>query len=293
MASVCMASPSPGNTKQEKPKIGKAKNWQFTLNEVDKYEELKAYITGLKSNNYFISCKEIAPSTKHEHIHIYAQFTNCILPSIKKSCGAHIEACKGSPQQNINYIKKDGNIIDEIGNVRLSGNPTIREIENMSREEIKDLPWQIRNTAIKIKDEQELDISLDDIFKPNMKVYWITGPSGAGKSHKAFKMASDLGFEKINIVKYDGSFWHGIGLCKIAIYDDFRDSHMKPSEFINFIDYNVHPLNIKGGSKLNKYEVIIITSVQNPHWIYQGINDIEPHKQWLRRMTIIELDETR
>ena len=55
-----------------------------------------------------------------------------------------------------------------------------------------------------------------------------------------------------------------VGDSPIALYDDFRDSHMKPSEFINFIDYNVHGLNIKNGEIQNNYKYIIITSVQDP-----------------------------
>ena len=94
-----MASPSAGNTIQ--PRLPKARDWQLTLNEIDRYEELKGYITGLKSNNYFIACKEKAPTTGHEHIHIYAQFTSGISLSLKKTCGAHIEKCRGTPQQNV------------------------------------------------------------------------------------------------------------------------------------------------------------------------------------------------
>ena len=86
------------------------------------------------------------------------------------------------------------------------------------------------------------------------------------------------------------TFWHGLGDGKgCAIYDDFRDSHMKPSEFINFIDYNIHPMNLKGGSIMYRFSHIIITSVQNPKRIYGGMYDDEPRKQWLRRMSIIEL----
>ena len=90
------------------------------------------------------------------------------------------------------------------------------------------------------------------------------------------------------MIKHEGDFWNGTGSAKIAIYDEFRDSSMKPSEFINFIDYNVHTLNIKGGSIINRYELIIITSVQNPKYIYSNVGD-EPRKQWLRRMEVIDM----
>ena len=63
---------------------------------------------------------------------------------------------------------------------------------------------------------------------------------------------------------------------------------MKPNDFIKFIDYNRHGLNIKGGSVMNNYELIIITSIFHPNKIYSGINE-ESKQQWLRRMEIIDL----
>ena len=94
------------------------------------------------------------------------------------------------------------------------------------------------------------------------------------------------------MVKHNNDFWDkkGVGDGRgAAIYDEFRDSHVKASEFINFIDYNRHYLNVKGGSQMNNFNRIIITSVQHPEHIYAGIADEEPRKQWLRRMNIIDL----
>lgn len=66
-----------------------------------------------KSLSYAIACLELAPSTGHQHIHIYIHFNNAIKLDPTKLLGAHLEVCKGSPKQNIDYIKKDGNIIWE------------------------------------------------------------------------------------------------------------------------------------------------------------------------------------
>lgn len=284
-----VTAPCSGNTRPSRPK---ARHFQLTLNEIEKYDQLKSYLTGLKTNNYFISCKETAPTTGHEHIHIYAQFTQSIALGITKLCGAHVEICRGTPQQNVDYIKKDGAILDEIGEVRFSGNPTIRDIKNMTSDEIDELPWQMHNTAMKIHQQKSNDIKISDIYKPNLKVTYIYGRSGFGKTRSAFKYIMDnYGDVEINMVKYENSFWQGIGESKICVYDDFRDSHMRASEFINFIDYNIHTLNTKGGYVQNKYEIIIITSVQNPYDLYRGMCDNEPRTQWLRRMEIIELTE--
>lgn len=283
-------APSSGNTKPSpRPK---GRHFQLTLNEPDKYDTLKTYLTNLKTNNYFISCKETAPTTGHQHIHIYVQFTQYIALGITKLCGAHVEVCRGSPQQNVEYIKKDGEILDEIGTCRVAGNPTIKEIKEMNMEEIDELPWQMHNTALKIKEREANNIDIDELTK-EVTVYYIYGPSGVGKTERAKEIVRE-NIEKygrlINMVKFDGHFWSGTCPgCKIAIYDDFRDSDMKPNEFIHFIDYNVHPMNIKGSSMLNKYELIIITSVQPLERIYGNMRDSEPRKQWLRRVVAINM----
>lgn len=285
MATSIATTPLAGNTIQPMVKLPKARDWQLTLNEVDKYNDLKGYLTGLKSNNYYIACKEIAPTTGHEHIHIYVQFTNSISLSIKKTCGAHIEKCRGTPQQNVEYIKKDGNILDEIGTVRKSGCPSIADVKKMTHEERDELPIQYANVVRHLNEESEESIDIDDIHK-EVKVYYIYGESGVGKSKRAYELAKELGFTKIHQVKHESTFWHGLGHgMGCAIYDDFRDSHMKASEFINFIDYNVHPMNKKGGSVLNRFDTIIITSVQDPVKIYSNMDD-EPRKQWMRRIKV-------
>ena len=58
---------------------------------------------------------------------------------------------------------------------------------------------------------------------------------------------------------------------------------MKPTELINFIDYNRHIMNIKGGSVRNNYKLIYITSLQSPEQIYTKVPE-ETQKQWLRRI---------
>lgn len=104
------------------------------------------------------------------------------------------------------------------------------------------------------------------------------------------KIIADEKIEEFEEVKHIGDFWQGIvdgtGAC---VYDDWRDSHLKASEFINFIDYRIHNLNIKGGNVKNKYNIIIISTVQDPNQIYSSLEG-EPRKQWLRRMNIIDMN---
>jgi len=282
MATNGMATERLGNTK--------ARRFQLTLNEVPKYPQLLEYLTSINSLKYLISCKEVAPTTGHEHIHIFICLSQPMKLSVKKTCGAHIEHCLGSVQQNIDYIRKDGNILDEIGEVprERGGSHTVSELKKIESPE--DIEWREYNTWKKIHDEKANDIDITTWYKPEVKVTYVWGDSGVGKSKYVHDRCIEEGITTVNIVKHSGDFWHGIGSAECAIYDDFRPSDMKPSEFINFIDYNKHALNVKGGSKQNIYKRIFITSVVDPEYLYSGIASDEPRKQWMRRMEIVKLE---
>ena len=282
-----------GNTKQ----ILSSRHFQLTLNQVGYYEDLISYLSKLKTLDYLISCKEIAPTTGHEHIHIYIHFKNCHHLHIDKLYGAHVEVCNGSPQQNYNYIIKDGNIIDEIGTRPTKGGRTIKDVMNMSIDERNNLPIAYKNIIDKINSQELAEVdNIDDVNK-DIHVYYIQGPSGSGKTERAKKLIREYKAlhpdYKINFyLKYENGFYAGATGAKIGCYDDFRDSHMKASEFINLIDYNKHMMNIKGGHVMNNYELLIITSIQPINDIYKGLG-AEPSKQWTRRVEVIDLFDNK
>lgn len=301
MATTDTATTGSGNTKQTP---GKARNFILTINEksLEHYEDIKDYILNLKSNNYYLCCEHIGQENKHYHI--YCQFKTPIKLSVKKLYGAHYEKSFGSAQQNISYVKAEDSkhkklgitsaLIDEEGTPKINGGfHTVKDIKEMNEDELEDIPAMYYNTAKKIKADAEANIDIDDWHK-DVKVYWISGPSGIGKSNEAkniVKKLKDKFGTKVNIIKYVNGFYIGVSTAKIAIYDDFRDSHMKPSEFINLIDYNKHYMNVKGNQVMNNYLLIIFTSVQRLSKIYLGLKDEEPRIQWERRIEEIKLGE--
>lgn len=275
-----------GNTT---PSTFRARTFLLTLNEVDKFDFLLSEIQKLKSCDYYIASKELAPTTGHEHIHMYIHFESSYKLNKKIiNTGVHVDICRGSPKQCIDYVKKDGNVICEHGSQPHQGKLTVDELRNMSIDEV---PAQLYNIKKKIDAENSIDVEIDDWAK-SIKVVYICGPSGIGKTELAKQYVREHKNQygtKVNLVKHIGDFWHNVkSNGMIAIYDEFRDSHMKASEFINFIDYNKHSLNTKGGDCTNDYQLIIITSVQTPYEIYKGMNH-EAREQWLRRMEIINL----
>ena len=207
--------------------------FQLTLNQPECFDAVRVYLMSLKAFRYGIACREEAPSTGHKHVHIYVQFARSVRMCIKELLGAHIEKCRGSPQQNVAYIKKDGDIIWETGELVLKGGKTIDQIKKMSKDERDQLPAIYYNIVQKINTIENNDINIDEIFKDKMEVIYIYGDSGIGKSKKAIEICREKGYQKINMVKFINNFWNGVGESEACIYDDFRDSDLKASEFIN------------------------------------------------------------
>lgn len=168
---------------------------------------------------------------------------------------------------------------------------TIDELKNMSDADIIERDARCHRAYINARQLLKTSIHVDDWAK-DVKVYWIQGPSGVGKSTRATQIIRDNGHiygYTFNPIAFRGDFFHGVGSAKIALYDEFRDSHMPASTFISFIDYNKQLMNVKGGSYLNEYNLIIITSIQNLHEIYSNVTG-EPRTQWLRRIEVIDLN---
>ena len=278
-----------------------SRNFILTLNEkcLEYYADIYHYLTTLAGLVYILVTEHLG--TDNKHYHIYVQYQNSKKLSIKKLKGAHVEKCYGSAQKNIAYLMAEDDKhreegvtavkIDEQGRPNLKGDYSVETLLDI--QDKRDLcDYRMYNTWRRLHEEDEADIDVDDIQK-DVLVYWIQGPSGVGKTNRAKDIVRENAEKfgrKVNFIKYENSFYLGVGNADVAIYDDFRDSHMKPSEFINLIDYNKHYMNIKGGSKLNKYKLVIITSVQKLNMIYRRMNDLEePQKQWLRRIKLIDM----
>lgn len=291
----------PGNTNQEQQTINiSSRNFILTVNEksIEYYDKIKDYLTNLKGMNYYLCAEHIGQENKHYHI--YIQYDNTKKLNIKKLHGCHVEKSYGSAQQNIKYVlaqdekhiklKITSELIDEIGEPKLKGGCySIKDIKNMTDDEIElSVPLSLSRIAQDIKSKQAYEINLDEWHK-DVKIYYIYGPSGIGKSCKAKEILKQHGYKTTNIVKCENGFWQGIGQSKSCIYDDFRDSDLKAKEFIQFVDYNRQIMNVKGGSRINEYELIIITSIQSPYSIYKNMPE-EAKTQWLRRIKIINLN---
>lgn len=298
MTTVDMTTHASGNTIQM---LSKSRNFILTVNEksLEHYNDIKTYLTGLKSNTYYLCCEHIGQNNKHYHI--YVQFKTPIKLSIKKLYGCHIDKSRGTPQDNVKYLRcqDDKHIkkniksvqIDEIGEIRnWGGVSNIKQIKESTKEELEEtLPINLYNIAQKIKHEQEEeDIfmnMLEEIKNDNLKspnVIYIYGNSGNGKTYNAYKYAlkyydkKDIGKMSIN-----NNFIKLINdSAKCYVIEEFRPSQIHASEFLQLTDKYGYNCNVKGGFKTIRPECLIICSILHPTEIYKD----EINKQFTRRI---------
>lgn len=199
--------------------------------------------------------------------------------------GCHVELCKGSIQQNIDYCMKEKNYyffgkvpeqgkredLNEIRDIMNNGGRVV----DIVRSEIH-LNYQSLKYAESLSKYQKLEKRDVPI------VYWIHGKPGSGKTRGAITIAEE---------DYDGDYWISSGRFdylegyygqKCVILDELRMDSMPFQLLLRMIDRYPFRVNLKGSSVPFKAECIIITSIYNPK---EFITNEEDKNQLKRRIT--------
>ena len=150
------------------------------------------YLLKFKSFRYCVSGLglnlEEHDNNKHLlHIHIYIEFKEPTKLYISKVFGAYILTKINEQLNVIDYIKnQELGIIEEIGNKALYHKPSIKEAEQMSIDELKELSINYNNIVNNIITQKNNEISIKDYYKGNkLNVFYIYGPSVFDKTKKA------------------------------------------------------------------------------------------------------------
>lgn len=279
-----------GNNKISKLK---SRNFLFTLNQIEKYDELLEIIKNVKYCDYYISCLREAPTTGHKYIHLYVHFSNGFrITKQILDLKVHIEICRGSSKQNIDFIESKGNILNEYGTRPIHNIRTIGDLKKIK--DPSELNWRMRKTWYEIQDK---DVDIEDIYK-DTEIYYIFGPSKVNKLDEALKIIKEhenkFGNTEFSYVSHKGKYWSGLEYdCKIALYENFKDKDVDLDEFIHFIDSYKQQLEIKQGYITNNYELVIITSVQNPKDIYKEYSEEDRQRIYWRITKIIDLTQRK
>lgn len=242
----------------------KGKHWCFTLNNPKEGEVV--YLP--HQMTYLIAGLERAPQTGTEHVQGYVVFkARKQLPGVKKIYPrAHIEACVGTPQQNIKYCKKEGNF-REFGKIPR----TQQVIQKQKWDLAKHLAMTGRINEIESGMMIRYYHSFKRIYQDNPKPvqdlndkdnYWIVAPSGFGKSTYARERWPNF------YDKPPNKWWTGYKDQPTILCDDFGPQQC---EYIGWYmkrwaDIFTFPIETKGsGCAAIRPRRIIVTSQYDIH----------------------------
>lgn len=187
-------APIEGNTNQSPPKrIGDSIKWVFTLhnyskNDIDMFNN--TFVTNV--TKFLIFSEEVGKSGQTNHLQGYVEFTKRTRPfEYFSNKTIHWEKAKGSREDNIKYIRKEG------GNVYFNG---VLERKLKVIETQKLYPWQ--QQVVNLIKEEPNDRTINWYYE----IYGNSGKSALVKylcyNHGAIILSNKGSDMKYMIVKY-------------------------------------------------------------------------------------------
>jgi hypothetical protein len=273
--------------------MSRSRNYCFTWNN---YPEGAAdTLMSLPGIKFLIGGYETAPETGTPHIQGFVIFKDqkTIRSVIELLPGCHIELCKGTATQNVDYCSKMGTTFSSgipPKSQKDCGDDGKRYWENVlslaKENRIDEIEARVQishySTLLKIRNaarpcpEDVSDLSLNR---------WIHGPSGCGKSRGARQE-----FPGAYIKDPKTRWWDGYEDQKVVIVDDL-DKYDKAcaGDLKRWIDHYAFPAQFKGSSKMIRPERVIITSNYTIEEIWG--DDAVTCECLNRRLTVVDMTE--
>jgi len=239
-----------------------AKHWCFTLNNPapDEVKPGPEY-------DYMVIGKEVGAEGTHHLQGYIALKSKARMTALKKWLPrAHFEVCKGTPEQNRAYCIKDGDYHEDGvlpapaqkagGDKRKAQYQEAYELAKQGRRDEIDPEFLIRYDGALRRIEEEHRVcpeTLDDQFT----AVWIWGGPGVGKSRKA---RDDYGSSLY--VKNCNKWFDGYKDEDHVLIEDVDPDTVAHSanKYKLWFDRYPIPVEVKGGSKMIRPKLFIVTS---------------------------------
>jgi hypothetical protein len=263
-----------------------ARKWQITVNNPnDKgftHEYIKEVMTSFKKLVYWCMADEVGECGTY-HTHIYMVCSSVVrFSSIKKRFqGGHFEMCRGTSQENRDYIFKLGK--HEKGKKAETHLPETREeygeipVERPGqRNDLADVQDMVEtgmsNTEI-IKMTPQYSFNIDKIEKMRQTFLWekhkkekreveviyVYGDTGTGKTHDIME---EHGYENVyTVTDYDHPF-DGYEGQSVMLFEEFTSS-LRINAMLKHLDVYPHQLPCRYSNRVAMYtKVYFATNIK-------------------------------
>lgn len=290
-----------------------SRKWLLTINNPKEHnllhDDIKSILSTFKNLDYWCMCDEIGKNnTYHTHVFVYKQAPIAFNTIKKKFTTAHIDYCRGTCQENRDYIRKEGKY-SNTDKAETNLKDTFEELCEMP-EEHQGRRNDLHTLYAMIKDgysnyeimenNPEYMLQLDKIencrqtikaekYKNTfreLEVNYHFGKTGKGKTR--FVMEK-YGYENVYRVT---DYLHPFDSYKgqdVIIFEEFRSS-LKIQSMLNFLDGYPLDLPCRYNNKVACYtKVYILTNIplENQYFDIQK----EYKETWLaflRRITAVK-----
>jgi len=236
----------------------------------------KAIYDRVDTIRYMCVGLEKCPTTGRSHVQGWMQFTEKVrITTIVKLVGTnkiHLEAIKGTEEQNEKYCKKDGQVLVYGTGYSVQGCETsliqiVQEIQESPKLRLNDimLRWpseycRHRNGIRDIKAAVDLKNRRNSL-RCYVTVLW--GPTTTGKSYTAWHMYEEA--DTYLIKGDDLRWWNGYQGEKHLVIDEY-DSQVKVTTLLGILrrENGGTRLEVKGGETWANWETVVLTSNVDP-----------------------------
>lgn len=294
----------------------RSRKWLLTFNNPKEHgythEKIKEILPLFKSCSYWCMCDEIGGKTKTYHTHLFLYSANQIRFGTlqKRFPGAHFDMCRGTPQENRDYVRKEGKYKDtdkaetnlretfeELGQVPIEhqgkrndlnrlydwikGGMTNYDILEENPEYMTQLDKIERCRQI-IKQEQ-----YKNTFR-TLQVEYYYGKTGSGKTRSIMER---YGYENVYRVTDYINPWDSYKSQDVIVFEEFYSSNIKISELLNYLDGYPLDLPCRYNNKQACYTKVYILSNIPLEEQYRDIKreHEETWKALLRRIHVVKI----
>ena len=231
------------------PALDKREAWTEYMKDLTSRQVSDVTMKFFSAVKFFQCQPELCPDTKRLHIQWYAELEDPLtineiqdLVEGGLKLKGHVEPCKGSQKQNIDYVSKQrSSAVAEFPELQHQiGHPCRQGARSDLNDAAADIVSGKRTLAQLIQEQPGLyvkyaknwnDLSLQ-FSRPRQlgakKVLWFYGPTGTGKTREAYDLCMQDGREPFVLGPANGRWWdgyqHTAGLDSTipVIMDEFR-----------------------------------------------------------------------